>query len=210
MRGNARARVARHRDGRGCGAGRSDSTAVQRDQGVEMCARGPCATTAACSWRRACAMTRDSDGHGAFVSGCAAQGVPCKRAGRRAARKARSGGTQPMRRNASCARYAAVLPSRGFARSHQHTGCGQALGLRHTGRRRLRCAVCEERGRELDAMEPCALRTRSPLLHVSVHGHGCGQRTRERRWRRGCVSLRFTFGYVGSCTFYLTPRLPRG
>ena len=37
--------------------------------------------------------------------GCAAQGVSCKRAGRRAARKARSGGTQPLRRNASCARY---------------------------------------------------------------------------------------------------------
>ena len=129
MRGNARARdvyvyvwraIA---TGWGCGAGRSDSTAVQRDQGVEMCARGPCATTAACSWRRACAMTRDSDGHGAFVSGCAAQGVPCKRAGRRAARKARSGSMHRLRRSAPCARGAAVLPTRVFARRHEQAGC---------------------------------------------------------------------------------------
>ena len=40
-------------------------------------------------------------------------------------------------------------------------------------------------------MEQRALRTPSPLLlrrerAVVGRGHGCGQRTRERRWRRGC------------------------
>ena len=45
---------------------------------------------------------------------------------------------------------------------------GGVKGLWRTARRMVWRAVCEERGKELDAMEPCALRTRSPLLHVSV------------------------------------------
>jgi hypothetical protein len=140
---------------------------------------------------------------------CAPQGAPCKRAGRRAARNVRSGSMKPLRRGARRAR--GVLPSRGFACSHQHTGCGQALGLRHTGWRSLRRAVCEERGRELDAMEPCVRCGRdlrcstSPSGPCEVgHGHGCGQRTRERRWRRGCRQL----GLPSVTSALVTPLLP--
>lgn len=75
-----------------CGAGRSDSTAVQWDQGVEMCACWPCATAAACSWRRACAAAWSSDSHRLVSPGCAAQGAPCKRPGRWAAGRRAQGG----------------------------------------------------------------------------------------------------------------------
>ena len=85
VRGNARARVARHRDwlGMRCRAVRFYGSAV--GSGVEMCACGPCATTAACSWRRACAAALDSDSHRLVSPGCVAQGAPCKRPDRWAA-----------------------------------------------------------------------------------------------------------------------------
>ena len=55
---------------------------------------------------------------------------------------------------------------------HEQRGCGQALGFRHTARRRLRRAGCEGVGSrgslEPGAMEQRALRTPSPLLHISV------------------------------------------
>ena len=95
-------------------------------------------------------------------------------------------------RRAMC--FAAVLP--GFARSPraerlwanswgsatQHdAGCGVQV-----------CEGVGSRGSlEPGAMEQRALRTPSPLLLprervVVGRGHGCGQRTREMRWWRGC------------------------
>ena len=124
---------------------------------------------------------------------CAPQGVPCRRAGGQAVRKASSGSTQPSRRSAPC--Y--VLCCRAARiRSPPTTteAVGKLLGFRHTARRRLRRAVCEERepaSLEPGAMEQRALRTPSLLLlrresAVVGRGHGCGQRTREAMVERGC------------------------
>ena len=71
----------------------------------------------------------------------AAQGAPCRRAGRRAVGNVRSKGSmRPLWRSAPCACRAAVLP--GFARSPRRSreAVGKLLGFRHTARRRLRRA----------------------------------------------------------------------
>ena len=127
-----------------CGAGRSDSTAVQRDQGVEMCACGPCATTAACSSRRACAAAWGSDSHRLVSPWCAAQDAPCKRPGRWAAGRRARGAWG----DCGGARHAhAVLPCccPAYAIQSPPQRLGQTLGFRHTAWHRVRHAVCEER-----------------------------------------------------------------
>ena len=60
----------------------------------------------------------------------AAQGAPCKRAGSWAVRrKVRARVARSHCRGARCARYAAMLPSRGFAATSSRAG-GQILGVR--------------------------------------------------------------------------------
>ena len=97
------------------------------------------------------------------AAGCAVQ------EGLQAVRKVRSGAATAEERAAVLRCCGAAAP---WIRSppRAERGCGQALGFRHTARRRLRRAVCEGeregagRRRELGAMERRTLRTASPLL----------------------------------------------
>ena len=120
---------------------------------------------------RACAAARGSESRGACVSrGCVRRRVRRTR-GRAGGKWVRSGehAATAEERAVLCA----VLPCcpDSLAR-HEQRGCGQALGFRHTARRRLRRAGCEGVGSrgslEPGAMEQRALRTPSPLLHISV------------------------------------------
>ena len=138
--------------------------------------------------------------------GCVRRRV-CRAGGRVGCGCAR-GNTRPQRRSAPCACRAIALPGiRSLATTTE--AVGKLLGFRHTARRRLRRAVCEGVGSrgslEPGATEQRALRMPSPLLlrrkrAVVGRGHGCGQRTRERRWRRAVPrpsARQIAFGYVG-------------
>jgi len=94
----------------------------------------------------ACGAARCSDirGGSCLWRRCAPQGAPCRGAGGQWVRRAQ-GGMQPRRRIALCACRAAVLPGiRSLATTTE--AVGTLLGFRHTARRRVRRAVCEERG----------------------------------------------------------------
>eukprot|EP00325_Prymnesiales_sp_UTEX-LB-985_P008398 CAMPEP_0174694150 /NCGR_PEP_ID=MMETSP1094-20130205/792_1 /TAXON_ID=156173 /ORGANISM="Chrysochromulina brevifilum, Strain UTEX LB 985" /LENGTH=165 /DNA_ID=CAMNT_0015890301 /DNA_START=214 /DNA_END=708 /DNA_ORIENTATION=- len=84
--------------------------------------------------------------------GCAAQGAPCKRAGSWGCKEegARSGSTQPLQ-GARRAPYAAMLPSRGFAR-HEQQGWGQTLGC--PPHSTAQSAACSLRGEGAEATGP--------------------------------------------------------
>ena len=170
---------------------------------------------------RACAAARCSDTRGGSCLWrmCAPQGAPCRRAGGRAVRKARSGSTQPSRRSAPCyvlcCRAARI---RSLATTTE--AVGKLLGFRHTARRRLRRAgLWRSRepgvaGAGCDGAESAADAVSAPPSGTcEVVGRGHGQRTRERRWRRGCrpFSTGTNYSEVSYlATFYVTPRLPRG
>ena len=141
---------------------------------------------------------------GLCLQGCVAQGAPGKGVRRRAARKVRSGwSVRRQRRSAPCAWHAAVVLPRISAQPRAEmmggkllgsaaqpgAGCGTrspATGAGCVG------AICEGAICVADAISAAP-----PWCSVVVgRGHGCGQRTRERRWRRGChVSSVIAFGY---------------
>ena len=151
---------------------------------------------------------------------CAPQGAPCKRAGGQAVRKARSG------EHAAIAEERAVLCAMlpccpdSHAR-HEQRGCGQTLVFRHTVRRRLGRAVCGGVGsrgrwsRVRRSRERCGCRLRCSsvgnvwwwgvAMAVGSAPERCDGGERVPRQLGKLPSVTSV-----SCTFYLTPRLPRG
>ncbi|KAL1499020.1 hypothetical protein AB1Y20_013536 [Prymnesium parvum] len=103
---------------------------------------------------------------------CAAQGAPCKRAG---CEESALGGSRCA---GACRCRAAVLRCCPDALAATTTeAVGKLLGFRHTARHRLRCA---------DAV---SVAPPSGTCEVG-RGHGCGQRTRERRMEESQTSQR--------------------
>ena len=162
-------------------------------------------------------MQRHPWGAGVSGDGCAA-GCAVQEGGR-AVGEVRSGSMRPLRRSALCACRAAVLPAiRSLAMTTEAEG--KLLGFRHTARRRLRRAVCEEREGAGVAGAGCEGAARAsdavsapPSGKCEVVGRGHGRRTRERRWR-GCRPLSkrpcFARGLITEAVTYLHFTSPRG
>ena len=165
------------------------------NRGVRIRVRGPCHSgfvqLEACACAAACG--NDSRGTCLSVGGCVRHRV--RRAGGQRGSCARE--EHAAEEHAVHVHCAAVRPSRGFARLHDHRGRGQGWCPPHSTAQAAACrfvkesgggvagAGCDGAARVADAV-PAA--PASPWGKCEV-GHGCGQqRTRERRWRRGVPS----------------------
>ena len=214
-----RRRGVQHRAGGRCGTkGARHRVRHSRRSMPLACACMSCAATAACGWRCACVRSGTRQRHPwglvSLEDGCAA-GCAVQEGGR-AVGKASSGSMQPRRRTAPCY-VPCCRAARGFARRHDHRGCGQALGVPpHSTAQAAACSLWKESGAGVAGAGCDGAESAADAVSAAPPSGTCGggawpwwaahpREAMEERVPRQLGKLPSVTS--GFCTFYLTPRL---